>query len=262
MPAKRKPARRAATSRASSTAARRRTTTTPKTARKKTVSRARNTGSGRVGARLAKFTAKRLENHSKIVNSRKDAAILRATHEGCAQCGGNGQIFTKGKGGVFNGSKPCPATPTKTKVSKLAVWKASRFSTDRSSGLVGCSCPCGWKQKARYRDAKLASQAIQTHNKAKHGGGKGVGATWYAQVVAPAAVEQQPAVSKVVTDSGMTDQQWIKQNKKLHPGKAIAQGKCWKCAGNGSLYGAFGNEQIVVVCNECRGAGKPATQAA
>jgi DnaJ-class molecular chaperone len=60
----------------------------------------------------------------------------------------------------------------------------------------------------------------------------------------------------------MTDDQWIKQNKKMHPGKAIAAGKCWKCAGNGKLHGAFGGEQILVVCPECKGTGAPAKVAA
>ncbi|MFE9621969.1 hypothetical protein [Streptomyces sp. NPDC006527] len=59
----------------------------------------------------------------------------------------------------------------------------------------------------RYRDAKEATKALRVHEKKRHGG-KTVGGAWYAQTT-KAAVEQkqQPsaAVSKVVTDSGMTD---------------------------------------------------------
>jgi hypothetical protein len=265
MPAKRKPARRKATSRARATTPRRRTTTT----RKKSTSRVRVPRKGplhaQLGARVAIFAVKRLETREETIRSRKDAAILRATHEGCAKCGGNGQIFTKGKDGSFTGSKPCPATPTKAKVSKWAVYKASRFGADKRSGLVGCSCPCGWKQKPKFRDAKEATKALRAHEKQKHGS-KTVGGTWYAQTTgdqpAQPAAEVEPVISKVVTDSGMTDEQWIKQNKKLHPGKAIAQGKCWKCAGNGKLHGAFAGEQMVIVCTECKGNGKAAKAAA
>lgn len=265
MPPKRKPARRTTTSRARTTSGRRRTTTTRKTTRKKTVSRARNTGSGQLGSRIAAFTAKRLTTREDVIRARKDAAILRATHEGCAKCGGNGQIFTKDKNGVFTGSKPCPATPTKTKVSKWAAYKAARFSTERRSGLVGWSCPCGKKEKARYRDAKEATKALRAHEKAKHGG-KTVGGRWFAQVPAEAITassqaEKKPVVSKVVTDSGMTDEQWTKENKKLHPGKAIAAGRCWRCAGNGSLHVTHGGQQILAVCPECTGNGKAAAAA-
>lgn len=261
MAAKRKPARRATTSRARTTTARRSTSTARKTIRKKTVSRARTASRGQLGSRIALFAAKRMATRSSVIQSRKDAAILRATHEGCATCGGNGQIFTKDKNGVFTGSKPCPAVPTKTKVSKWAVYKAARFGADKRSGLVGCSCPCGWKQKPRFRDAKEATKALRTHEKAKHGG-RSVGGTWYAQTPAATATstDQKPAVSKVVTDSGLTDDQWLKKSKRLHPGKAIAAGKCWRCAGSGSLHLADGSHQILVVCPECTGTGKPAKQ--
>lgn len=200
-----------------------------------------------------------------VMQSRKDAAILRATHEGCTTCHGNGQIFTKGKDGSFTGSKPCPAKPTKTKVSRAEINRAARIGADKRTGLVGCSCPCGWKQKPRYRDAKEATKALRSHEKNKHGG-KSVGGTWYAQTSsatpgAPAKTAQ-PAQSKVVTNSGMTDTQWIKQNKKIHPGKAIAQGLCWQCGGNGKLHGAFGGEQTLTTCTQCNGSGKAAKTAA
>ncbi|WP_420032260.1 hypothetical protein ACN2WE_05200 [Streptomyces sp. cg28] len=254
MPPKRKQAARKAT-------ARRRTTAT----RKKTVSRARVPRGGpihaRIGASMALFAAGKLETHDSVIQSRKDAAILRVTHKNCTTCKGNGSIYTKNKQGVFTGSKPCTAKPTATKAGKWAVYKASRFGAEKRTGLVGWSCPCGRKEKARYRDAKTATAALRAHEKKKHGGTT-VGGQWFAQVPPEAMPEpKQPAVSKVVTDSGMTDEQWIKQNKKLHPGKAIAQGKCWKCAGNGKLHGAFGGEQTLTVCDECRGSGKAAVAA-
>lgn len=256
MPAKRAPARR---------------TTPPRrrkpAARKHPARRVKIPRSGPLHARLGSWLVLRVvvpmvDTRRDDIRSRKDAAILRATHKGCPKCGGNGQIFTKGKDGSFTGSKPCPAKPTKEKVSRWEVNKAARMGGDKRSGLVGARCPCGWKQKPRYRDAKEATKVLRTHEKAKHGG-KSVGGTWYAQV--PKGTEAKPptpAVSKVVTDSGMTDEQWIKQNKKLHPGKAIAAGKCWQCAGNGKLHSAFGGQQLLVVCNECKGNGRPAKAAA
>ena len=181
MPAKRTPARR-------TTPARRR----KPAARKHPARRVKIPRRGPLHARLASWMVLRVvvpmvDTRSDVVRSRKDAAILRATHEGCPKCGGNGQIFTKGKDGSFTGSKPCPAKPTKTKVSKAAVWKAARFGADKNTGLVGCSCPCGWKQKPRYRDAKTATAALRTHEKQKHGGAS-VGGTWYAQQTEAAAL--------------------------------------------------------------------------
>lgn len=259
MPAKRTPARRTAP-------ARRRTPAARTTARKHPARRVKIPRSGPLHARAASWLVLRVvvpmvDTRSDVVRSRKDAAILRATHEGCTTCHGNGQIFTKGKDGSFTGSKPCPAKPTKQKVSKLAVWKSSRFGADKNTGLVGVSCPCGWKQKPRYRDAKEATKALRNHEKQRHGG-KSVGGTWYGQTngTAPsqpsAAQPQKSPQTKVVTDSGMTDQQWIKQNKPMPVGKAIAAGKCWQCAGNGKLYSAFGGQQLIVVCGECKGSGK------
>lgn len=183
MPAKRKPARRTAPAR-----------------RRKPVSRARPSKSvkvprsgpihARIGAWMALKAADQIVTHKDTVRSRQDAAILRATHEGCTKCKGNGQIFTKGKDGSFSGSKPCPAKPTKTKVSKWAIYKSSRFGSAKKTGLVGCSCPCGWKQKPRFRDAKEATKALRTHETAKHGG-KSVGGAWYAQAT-EAAIQVAP----------------------------------------------------------------------
>jgi uncharacterized protein (DUF983 family) len=192
------------------------------------------------------------------IRSRKDAAILRATHEGCPRCKGNGQIFTKGKDGSFTGSKPCPAKPTREKVSRWEINRAARVGGDKRSGLCGAGCPCGWKEKPRYRDAKEATKALRVHEKKRHGG-KSVGGTWYAQVPKTAAVEApkpQPAVSKVVANSGKTDEEWVKQNKPMPVGKAIAAGKCWQCSGNGKIYSAFGGQQLIVVCDQCKGSGK------
>jgi len=261
MPPKRQPARRTTAAKGRKPAARTST-------RKKSVGRVKVPRTGplhaQIGARMVLAVVSRMETHDDTVLSRKNAAILRATHEGCPKCKGNGQIFTKGKDGSFTGSKPCPAKPTKQRVSKWAVYKASRFGPDKNTGLVGWACPCGKKEKPRYRDAKAATAGLRTHEKQKHGG-QTVGGAWYAQTT-PAGAEQpaqaEPMPSKVVTDSGMTDDQWIKQNKGLAPGKAIAAGLCWKCAGNGKLYGAFGGEQILVACPECKGSGKPATVAA
>ncbi|MDX3713396.1 hypothetical protein PV733_31535 [Streptomyces europaeiscabiei] len=254
-PAKRTPARRATVTKARRTPARKHP------ARRVKIPR---TGPlhAQIGARMVLFAVSHLDQHGDTVRSRKDAAILRATHEGCPTCHGNGQIFTKDKKtGAFSGSKPCPAKPTKQKVSRWAVYKASRFGADKNTGLVGWACPCGKKEKPRYRDAKEATKALRTHERKKHGG-KSVGGAWYAQAAEGAAKPAKPPVqSKVVTDSGLTDEQWIKKNKKMHPGKAIANGLCWMCAGNGSLHAAFGNQQILTVCPECQGNGK-APQAA
>ena len=256
MATKRQPARRR-------TPAKRRTT-----ARKRPVRRVRAPKGGpfhtRLTRRLALFVATRFDDRGDAVRSRRDAAILRATHKGCATCGGNGQLFTKDKKtGAFSGSKPCPAKPTKERVSRWTVYRASRIGADRRTGLVGWSCPCGKRAKPRYRDAKEATKALRTHERDRHGG-KSVGGAWYAQAteasVAPPS-QQKPAVSKVVTSSGMTDEQWIKQNKKMHPAAAIKKGLCWKCAGNGKLHGAFGGEQIVIACTECSGTGKAPTAA-
>ncbi|MFD5795618.1 hypothetical protein ACFWIO_19170 [Streptomyces diastatochromogenes] len=258
MPAKRTPARRA-------TPAKRRRTS----ARKHPARRVKIPRSGPIHARLGSWLVLRVvvpmvDTHSDTVRSRKDAAILRETHKGCPTCHGNGQIFTKGKDGSFTGSKPCPAKPTTTKVSKWTVYKASRFGADRTTGLVGWSCPCGKKEKPRYRDAREATKALRTHERQKHGG-KTVGGAWYAQaanVPTQPAKQQQAPQTKVVTNSGLTDQQWVKQNKPMAPAKAITKGLCWQCAGNGKLYSAFGGQQLIVVCSECRGNGKAPKQAA
>lgn len=128
-----------------------------------------------------------VDTHHDDIRSRKDAAILRATHEGCTRCHGNGQIFTQGKDGSFTGSKPCPAAPTKAKVSKWEVNKAARVGGGKRTGLVGWSCPCGKREKPRYRDAKAATAALRVHEKQKHGG-QSVGGTWYAQQTEAAAL--------------------------------------------------------------------------
>ncbi|MFE2297923.1 hypothetical protein ACFXAW_06980 [Streptomyces sp. NPDC059445] len=181
MPAKRKPARRA------TTAARR-----TSTARKRSAARVKMPRGGplhaQIAGRMVLFAVRHLDDRDSVIRSRKDAAILRATHEGCAKCGGNGQIFTKGKDGSFTGSKPCPAKPTKQRVSRWAVYKASRFGPDKNTGLVGWACPCGKKEKPRFRDAREATKSLRVHEKKKHQA-KSVGGAWYAQAMtaAPAA---------------------------------------------------------------------------
>lgn len=247
--------------------------TTPKkpTTRKRTTARRKKLGArkpiartpkggspiDRLGVWMAIRIATHAQEHMATTVSRKDAAILRITHEGCPTCHGNGQIFTKGKDGSFTGSKPCPAKPRTQKVSRLKVAMAARFGTDRSTGLIGWTCPCGSKEKPRYRDAKLATKALRAHETKKHGG-QSVGGAWYAQVTEEAAT--QPAgptpVSKPAVGTGKTDKEWEAQNKPMHPAAATKKGYCWKCAGNGALYSAFGGEQITVVCDLCQGSGK------
>ncbi|KOU62071.1 hypothetical protein ADK57_25915 [Streptomyces sp. MMG1533] len=212
------------------------------------------------------FAVSHLDRRDDTVLSRKNAAILKLTHEGCPTCKGLGQIYTKDKKtGAFTGAKRCPAKPTKQHVSKWAVYKASRFGPDKSTGLLGWACPCGKKEKPRYRDAKAATAGLRAHERQKHGGSS-VGGAWYAQVSEEAKQaadpQREPMPSKVVADSGMTDQQWIKKNKGMPVGKAIAAGKCWKCSGDGKLHAVFGDEQILVVCPECKGSGKPAVATA
>jgi hypothetical protein len=129
---------------------------------------------------MALKAAQELDARKETVMSRKDAAILRMTHEGCPTCKGNGQIFTKGKDGSFTGSKPCPAKPTKGKAGRIKVAMIARFGADRNTGLIGWTCPCGKKEKPRFRDAKEATKALRTHERQKHGG-KTVGGAWYGQ---------------------------------------------------------------------------------
>lgn len=211
----------------------------------------------------ARIVARHAARHTAVVRSRRDAAILRATHEGCATCNGTGTVYTKDKHGTFSGSKPCPAKPVTTSVSRTKVAAAARFGVDRNSGLIGWRCPCGSKEKPRYRDAKTATAALRTHERQKHGGHT-IGGAWYAQlpegtqpIAAPASPE--PAVSKVAAASGMTDTQWEKQNSRMSPAVADKKGVCWSCGGKGALYTAFGGEQKTIVCGICTGTGKPST---
>lgn len=216
----------------------------------------------RAGMWLALQAASQMDAHKSVVMSRKDAAILRMTHEGCPVCKGNGQIFTKGKDGSFTGSKPCPAKPTKAKAGRIKVALAARFSPDKRTGLVGWTCPCGKKEKPRFRDAKEATKALRVHEKHKHGG-KTVGGAWYGQA-AEHAEEKKPVtetapVAKTDTHTTMTDTEWEAQNTPLSPKEAEAKGLCYCCGGQGALYSAFGGERITTVCPICRGAGKPTT---
>ncbi|MFD9223793.1 hypothetical protein ACFWDI_28270 [Streptomyces sp. NPDC060064] len=160
----------------------------PTTRRRKPVKRTSQVRKPRAttrGQKLATWAATKIgeasEKHTSTVMSRKDAAILRMTHEGCARCKGNGQIFTKGKDGSFTGSKPCPAKPTRAKAGRMRVAIAARFGSDKRTGLVGWTCPCGSKEKPRFRDAREATKALRTHERKKHGG-KSVGGAWYGQV--------------------------------------------------------------------------------
>ncbi len=204
-----------------------------------------------------------VDTHQDVVRSRKDAAILKLTHEGCPTCKGNGQIYTKNKKtGEFTGAKACPAKPTRERVSKWAVYKASRFGPEKSTGLIGWSCPCGKKEKPRYRDAKDATRALRAHEKTKHGG-KTVGGTWYAQVPKNAATVPapvQPTVSKVNTNLPMSDADWEKQNKPPSAAVAKKRGLCKFCT-DGALYTAAAGVQRTVICGVCTGTGKATTAA-
>jgi hypothetical protein len=226
----------------------------------------------RLAAWFANWLARHAANHRDSVRSRRDAAILRQTHANCTTCHGTGTIFTKGKHGEFTGSKPCPARPATLAVSKTRVAIGARMGVDKHSGLVGWRCPCGKKEKPRHRDAKTATAALRTHERAKHGG-VSVGGAWYAQLPEGAQPVSQPAaakpaaptappVSKKITDSGMTDQEWILQNTPLSPKAADRKGVCWQCAGQGKIHFAFGGQQGLSVCSECNGKGTSKTTTA
>lgn len=241
----------------------RRKTTRKKTVTRKTIAR-RPSRHKKASYRLAVWLGGRLahvaSSRRATVRARRDAAILRATHTGCTKCGGTGTLYTKAKDGSFAGSKPCPAKPAVTRVSRTRVAIESRFGPDKNSGLCGWSCPCGKREKPRYRDAKTATAALRQHERTRHGGTT-VGGAWYAQV--PAQTTTAPAakpapVSKTVASSGMTDKEWETQNKSMSPAAAAKKGLCWQCGGKGVLYTAFGGEQKVVVCGECSGSGKKA----
>jgi hypothetical protein len=244
----------------------RRTTVRKKVTRSVTTRRPpRGKGFGQSAALgLSMLVIKLAEQHRDTLGARKDAAILRTTHKDCVKCHGTGTIATHGKDGRLTGSKSCPAKPGTMKVSRWQVAKQARFGVDKSSGLIGWNCPCGKREKARYRDAKTATAALRTHERAKHGG-KSVGGTWYQQLpegAKPATAVAKPApVSKVAVNSGKTNAQWEKQNKPVSLATAARKGVCWQCGGNGALYSAHGGEQITVVCSECTGTGKAKTTA-
>jgi len=188
----------------------RRTTTRKKTVTRKTVTRRPPRGKTlgqRAAIRLSMLIVRLAESHRDTIRTRKDAAILRATHEGCAKCHGTGTIATHGKDGRLTGSKSCTAKPTTTRVSRYQVAKQARFGVDKNSGLMGWNCPCGKKEKARYRDAKTATAALRTHERHKHGG-QSVGGTWYQQLPEQAKPTTStptgaaPAVSKASVGAG------------------------------------------------------------
>ncbi|MDP5310420.1 hypothetical protein [Streptomyces poriferorum] len=212
----------------------------------------------RLGMRVALIAAKQMDTRKDVVMSRKDAAILRLTHEGCPTCKGNGQVFTQGKDGAFTGSRPCPAKPAKAKAGRMKVAMAARFGAERNTGLVGWTCPCGKKEKPRFRDAKEATKALRAHEKQKHG--KSVGGAWYGQAVASAEetkpVTQGAPVTKVDTNSSMTDEEWEAQNSPLGQKAAENRGVCFCCGGKGALYSARNSQHTTTVCPICAGTGK------
>ncbi|WP_435285212.1 hypothetical protein [Streptomyces bacillaris] len=213
----------------------------------------------RLGMRMALIAAAQMDAHKTTVMTRKDAAILRMTHEGCPTCKGNGQIFTKGKDGAFTGSKPCPAKPTKAKAGRVKVALAARFSPDKRTGLVGWTCPCGKKEKPKFPDAKAATKALREHEKKKHG--RSLGGAWYGQAVdhpatAPKPVTAGEPVTKTDTTSSMTDEEWEAQNTPLGQKAAANRGVCFCCGGKGALYSARNSQHITTVCPICTGTGK------
>lgn len=220
--------------------------------------------------RLARWIARRIARHAKAhhatVRSRKDAAILRITHEGCKTCGGLGVITKRDKDGAFAGSKTCPAKPREVKVSKLKIHAAARAGVDKRSGLLGWKCPCGKSQKPKYHDDKTATKALRTHEKEKHGG-RPMGGGLVLQVpegVDPATLPAaQPKTPLTKTNTGLpvTDLQWLGQNSRLTPAAAAKKGMCGDCGGKGALYTLAAGIQTTTVCTPCNGRGKPAKTA-
>lgn len=149
---------------------------------------------GGIGRRLAismgSFAARQSKKHQAVKRSRRDAAILRATHAGCSKCGGAGVIYKRKKDGSYAGSKTCPAKPQTLKPSRVQVAVTSRFGPDKTSGLCGWRCPCRKSEKPRYRNSREATAALRAHEKKRHGG-QSIGGTWFLQV--PAAASPQPS---------------------------------------------------------------------
>lgn len=242
-----------------------RRSTASKARRRPVARKPRRGGLGRRAAvGLGTFAARQSARHIEVRRSRRDAAILRAAHAGCSKCGGAGVIYKRAKDGSYAGSKTCTAKPTTMRVSKIRVAVESRVGVDKTSGLCGWRCPCGKHQKPRYRTSKEATAALRAHEKKRHGGTT-VGGAWYAQIpanTAPTPTKKEVAMpSKTNTNSGMTDQQWEKQNGSLHPDTARRRGLCWHCSGKGANYSAFGGEHITTVCPECIGTGRAKTAA-
>lgn len=165
---------------------------TAATARRTPVSRTASTRQSkkplghRVIVRVGRAAARQQTRQRDIRRSRRDAAILRTTHAGCSKCGGAGVIYKRKKDGSYAGSKSCPAKPAVAKVSRLQVAVASRVGPDKTAGLCGWTCPCGKRQKPRYRDSKEATKALRVHEKRRHGG-VSVGGAWFAQIPTNAA---------------------------------------------------------------------------
>lgn len=146
----------------------------------------------KMAVKAAKWADRQATAHFDTRRAKRDAAILRHTHQDCPVCHGGGQVYTQKKDGSLSGSKPCPAKPRATTVSKWQIHKAARFGADQRSGLIGWKCPCGKREKPRYRDAKAATQALRSHERKKHGG-QTVGGAWYAQVPQGAPMPIAPA---------------------------------------------------------------------
>ncbi|MDI5965754.1 hypothetical protein [Streptantibioticus silvisoli] len=218
--------------------------------------------------RFASWLGRRIARHAKAhhesVRSRKDAAILRITHEGCQTCGGLGVITKRDKDGSFAGSKTCPAKPREVKVSKLRIHAAARAGVDKRSGLLGWRCPCGKSQKPRHHDDKTATKALRTHEQEKHGG-RPMGGGLVMQLPEGVDPTNLPAPAKTASltktntaAAPKTDLQWLAQNSRITPAAARKKGLCGDCGGTGALYTLDSGTQTTTVCAPCNGRGKAA----
>jgi hypothetical protein len=176
--------------------------TAKKTAARTPVGRAPRTSNSDPVARAAKTIGRSLsarnDRRKRELAARKDVAVLRTTHAGCPDCHGTGTVYTQAKDGSFNGSKPCKTKPSNIRVSRWQITKEARFGRNKSLGLYGWHCPCGKKEKAKYRSSGDAQKAITVHEKRTHAAHT-IGATWFREgpdTPAPLLAPATPPVAK------------------------------------------------------------------
>ncbi|MDK1473632.1 hypothetical protein QNO07_09390 [Streptomyces sp. 549] len=186
-------AKRASTRKTRTAPAKRRTTAAKRAATRKT---RKASLTGRLARKAGTWAARAHTRRRTDRHARVDAAILRRTHAGCAKCGGRGVITKQKKDGTLAGSKPCPAKPTTTRAPRLKVAIEARYGQDKRSGLHGWSCPCGKRDRPRYRTPKDATKVLREHEKKRHGG-QSIGGTWYVQIPATATTPptKRPALA-------------------------------------------------------------------